>query len=268
MFLTSLSPVLQALLASTYTYAMTAAGAGFVFLSREPNRKLLDGMLGFAAGVMTAASFWSLLAPAVEMSRGKALPIWFAPAVGFLTGSLFIWLIDQILPHLHLGLPVEKAEGIRTRLKTSALLVLAVTLHNIPEGLAIGVAFGAAHVGLPGYALPGAIALAVGIGLQNLPEGIAVSMPLRCEGMSRRKSFAFGQLSGLVEPAAAVLGALAVIKVEALLPYALAFAAGAMIYVVVEEVIPESRRFGNTDLATLSTIAGFVVMMILDVAFS
>ncbi len=267
-FLTNLSPVFQALLATCYTYGMTVLGASFVFFRREPNRKVFDAMLGFAAGVMTAASFWSLLAPAVEMSRGKALPIWIPPAAGFVAGSLFIWLVDQVLPHLHLGLPVEKAEGIRTRLQTSALLVLAITLHNIPEGLAIGVAFGAASLGMPGYVFPGAVALAVGIGIQNLPEGLAVSMPLRCDGMSRRRSFWYGQISGAVEPLAAVVGVLAVTTMKALLPYALAFAAGAMIYVVVEEVIPESRRYGNTDLATLSTLGGFVVMMILDVAFS
>ena len=267
-FFTNLNPAVQALVATCYTCAMTGVGAAFVFFRREPNRKSLDGMLGFAAGVMTAASFWSLLAPAVELSRGKALPAWFPPAVGFVAGSLFIWLIDQVLPHLHLGLPVEKAEGIRTKLQTSALLVLAITLHNIPEGLSIGVAFGAAGAGLPGYAFAGAVALAVGIGIQDVPEGIAVSMPLRSMGMSRRKSFWYGQLSGVVEPFAAVLGALAVTRMQALLPYGLAFAAGAMVYVVVEEVIPESRRYGNTDLATLTTLAGFVLMMILDIAFS
>jgi zinc transporter, ZIP family len=264
----NLGPVAQALIATVYTCAMTGLGAAFVFMRREPNRKSLDGMLGFAAGVMAAASFWSLLEPAVQLSRGKALPLWVPPAVGFIAGSMFIYVLDQVLPHLHLGLPVEKAEGIRTRLKTSALLVLAITLHNIPEGLSIGVAFGAASAGLPGYVFPGALALAIGIGIQDIPEGIAVSMPLRAEGMSRRKSFWYGQISGIVEPLAAVVGALAVTRAQGLLPYALAFAAGAMVYVVVEEVIPESRRFGHTDLATLTTLGGFVVMMILDVAFS
>jgi ZIP family zinc transporter len=264
---TSLSPILQALLATLFTWFMTGVGAATVFLFRSVNRRLLDCMLGFAAGVMIAASFWSLLAPALEMAAGGLIPPWATAAVGFLIGGAFLWGVDRILPHLHLGQPVEEAEGIRTGWQRSILLVLAITLHNIPEGLAVGVAFGAIGAGLPVASLGGAVALALGIGLQNFPEGAAVSIPLRCEGFSRRRAFWFGQLSGVVEPIAAVLGAAAVILIRPLLPYALAFAAGAMIYVVVEELIPESQSGKNTDLATIGAMLGFVVMMILDVAF-
>jgi ZIP family zinc transporter len=242
--LQSLHPVLQALLATCFTWGLTALGAAAVFTARDINRKVLDGMLGFAGGVMIAASYWSLLAPAIEMSAG-----------------------DKILPHLHLHFPLEEAEGIKTSWQRSTLLVLAITLHNIPEGLAVGVAFGAVAAGFPSATLPAAIALALGIGIQNFPEGLAVSMPLRREGMSRLKSFWYGQLSGTVEPIAGVIGAAAVIVARPILPYALGFAAGAMIFVVVEEVIPESQRGGNTDLATMGAMVGFVVMMVLDVAF-
>jgi len=230
------------------------------------NRKLMDAMLGFAAGVMIAASYWSLLAPAIEMSEGKSLPSWLPPAVGFVLGGVFLRVCDRLLPHLHMYLPISQAEGIHTRWKKTVLLILAITLHNIPEGLAVGVAFGAAAAGLPGATLAAAVALALGIGLQNFPEGMAVSMPLRREGFSRTRSFLYGQLSGSVEPLAGVLGAAAVLLAQPLLPYALAFAAGAMIFVVVEEAIPESQTGGNSDLATLGTMAGFTVMMILDVA--
>jgi len=224
-------------------------------------------MLGFAAGVMIAASYWSLLAPSIEMSEVGNLPVWVPPAVGFLIGAGFLRGIDKVLPHLHLGFPDEEAEGIKTSWRRSTLLVLAITMHNIPEGLAVGVAFGAVAAGLPAATLPAAIALAIGIGIQNFPEGLAVSMPLRREGMSRRRSFWYGQLSGLVEPVAGVIGAAAVILAQPILPYALAFAAGAMIFVVVEELVPESQRGGNTDLATMGAIIGFVVMMMLDLAF-
>ena len=244
---------------------MTALGAAAVFLARDISRKVLDGMLGFAGGVMIAASYWSLLAPAIEMSEGKDIPSWFPPAAGFLAGGVFLWGIDKILPHLHIGFRTEEAEGIKTSWQRSVLLVLAITLHNIPEGLAVGVAFGAVTAGLPSADLAGAIALAIGIGIQNFPEGLAVSVPLRREGMSRLKSFWYGQLSAIVEPVAGVIGAAAVMLAQPLLPYALGFAAGAMIFVVVEEVIPESQRGGNTDLATMGAMAGFVVMMILDV---
>jgi ZIP family zinc transporter len=256
---------MQALLATCFTWMMTALGAASVFLIREMSRKVLDGMLGFAAGVMIAASYWSLLAPAIEMSEGKDLPAWFPPMVGFLAGGVFLRGVDRVLPHLHIGFPREEAEGIKTSWQRSTLLVLAITLHNIPEGLAVGVAFGSVAAGLPAASMGAAVALALGIGLQNFPEGIAVSVPLRREGMSRRKSFWYGQLSGMVEPVAGVIGAAAVLVSEPLLPYALSFAAGAMIFVVVEEVIPESQRGGNTDLATLGAMLGFAAMMVLDV---
>ncbi len=256
---------MQALLATCFTWMMTALGAASVFLIREMSRKVLDGMLGFAAGVMIAASYWSLLAPAIEMSEGKDLPAWFPPMVGFLAGGVFLRGVDRVLPHLHIGFPREEAEGIKTSWQRSTLLVLAITLHNIPEGLAVGVAFGSVAAGLPAASMGAAVALALGIGMQNFPEGIAVSVPLRREGMSRRKSFWYGQLSGMVEPIAGVIGAAAVLVSEPLLPYALSFAAGAMIFVVVEEVIPESQRGGNTDLATLGAMLGFAAMMVLDV---
>lgn len=263
---TSLSPVLQALLATLFTWFMTGVGAATVFFFRSVNRRIMGLMLGFAAGVMIAASFWSLLAPALKMAAGGLIPAWATAAIGFLIGGSFLWGVDRILPHLHIGLPIEEAEGIRTGWQRSILLVLAITLHNIPEGLAVGVAFGAVSAGMPAASLAGAAALALGIGLQNFPEGAAVSIPLRCEGFSRRRAFWYGQLSGMVEPIAAVLGAAAVILIRPLLPYALAFAAGAMIYVVVEELIPESQSGRNTDLATIGAMLGFVVMMILDVA--
>jgi len=265
-FLRDLHPVVQALLATCFTWGVTALGAAGVFFFRRLNQKVLDGMLGFAGGVMTAASYWSLLAPAIEMSEGKSIPAWFPAMVGFLTGALFLRGIDTILPHLHIGFPMEKAEGIKTSWHRSILLILAITLHNIPEGLAVGVAFGAVGAGFRGASLGAAIALAIGIGLQNFPEGIAVALPLRREGVSRLKSFWYGQLSGLVEPVAGVVGAAAVLIARPILPYALGFAAGAMIFVVVEEVVPESHYGGNAHLATFGFISGFVVMMVLDVA--
>jgi len=245
---------------------MTALGAAVVFLAKDLSRRMLDLMLGFAAGVMIAASYWSLLAPAIEMSQGKSLPAWVPAASGFLLGGIFLRLIDRVLPHLHLGLPTEEAEGIKTSWHRSILLVLAITLHNIPEGLAIGVAFGAVAAGDPSASLGAAIALALGIGIQNFPEGTAVSVPLRREGMSRTRSFMYGQLSGAVEPIAGVLGVLVLLVARPILPYALAFAAGAMIFVVVEEIVPEAQRGGNTHLATAGAMLGFVVMMVLDVA--
>lgn len=264
----SLPPVLQALLAGLFTWGMTSLGAALVFGTKNIPRKLLDAMLGFAAGVMIAASFWSLLAPAIELSAGRTLPEWVPPVLGFLLGGVFLRLLDRVLPHLHPGLPMAEAEGLETSWRRSVLLVSAITLHNIPEGLAVGVAFGAVSSGIPGgltTSLGGAVALALGIGLQNFPEGTAVSMPLRREGMSRAKSFFFGQLSGIVEPAAAVVGALAVVVAQPILPYALAFAAGAMIFVVAEELIPEAKR-GSPDIAAMSLMFGFAVMMTLDVA--
>lgn len=265
--LQGLHPVLQALLATCFTWAMTAAGAAVVFTTKDISRRVLDAMLGFAAGVMIAASYWSLLAPAIEMSEGKDIPSWVPAVSGFLIGGIFLRLVDRVLPHLHLGFLTGEAEGLKTNWRRSTLLVMAITLHNIPEGLAVGVAFGALAAGLPVATLGAAIALAIGIGIQNFPEGLAVSLPLRREGLSRRKSFWYGQLSGVVEPIAGVIGAAAVIVAQPILPYALAFAAGAMIFVVIEELVPEAQRGGNTDLATMGGMVGFAVMMLLDVAF-
>ncbi|MBE7536493.1 MAG: ZIP family metal transporter [Anaerolineales bacterium] len=263
-----LSPVWQALIATGFTWLVTALGAATVFFFKRVNRKLLDGMLGFAAGVMIAASFWSLLAPAIAMTREmNVAPVWLPAAVGFLLGGAFIRLIDLFLPHLHLGFPLSEAEGLPTEWRRSILLVLAITLHNIPEGLAIGVAFGAVAAGMSSATLAGAAALAIGIAIQNFPEGMAVSVPLRSEGMSRLKSFWFGQSSALVEPIAGALGAAAVLLIRPILPYALAFAAGAMIFVVVEELIPESQLAKNADFATSGAMLGFALMMILDVGF-
>jgi len=261
-----LSPILQALIATLFTWFVTALGAGLVFFFKTINRKVLDGMLGFAAGVMIAASYWSLLAPAIEMAEESSLPAWIPATAGFLLGGLFLYVADKIIPHLHLGFPMGEAEGPKTSWHRSILLVLAITLHNIPEGLAVGVAFGALASDLPSATLAGAVALALGIGIQNFPEGAAVSVPLRREGFSRLKSFWYGQASGIVEPIAGVLGAASVILIKPILPYALAFAAGAMIYVVVEELIPESQLEKNTDVATMGAMVGFAVMMTLDVA--
>jgi ZIP family zinc transporter len=265
-FFSGLSPIYQALVATLFTWLVTAAGAALVFFFKSINRKTLDAMLGFAAGVMIAASYWSLLAPAIEMAEESNLPAWVPATSGFLLGGAFLWLIDKLLPHLHPGFPKEEAEGISTNWQRSILLVLAITIHNIPEGLAVGVAFGALAADLPSATLGGAIALALGIGIQNFPEGTAVAVPLRREGLSRFKSFWYGQLSGVVEPIAGVLGAVAVIYMRPILPYALAFAAGAMIYVVVEELIPESQLQKHTDVATIGAMLGFAVMMTLDVA--
>lgn len=262
-----LNPVWQAVIATTFTWLVTALGAATVFLFKQVNRKLLDGMLGFAAGVMIAASYWSLLAPSIEMAELVGnLPIWLPAAVGFLLGGAFIRMIDIFLPHLHLGFPVTEAEGVPTKWRRSILLVLAITLHNIPEGLAVGVAFGAVAADISSATLAGAVALAIGIGIQNFPEGVAVSVPLRSEGMSRFRSFWFGQSSALIEPIAGAVGAGAVLLMRPILPYALAFAAGAMIFVVIEELIPESQLAKNTDFATSGAMLGFVIMMILDVA--
>ena len=261
------TPIIQALLGTIFTWLMTAAGAAVVFFFKTIDRKVLDGMLGFAAGVMIAASFWSLLAPAIEMAEEtSSFPAFIPAAIGFLLGGIFLKGIDWILPHLHMGFPTEEAEGIHTSWRRSILLVLAITLHNFPEGLAVGVAFGAVASGLPSASLAGAIALAIGIGIQNFPEGAAVSIPLRREGISRLKSFWYGQLSGVVEPIAGVLGAAAVIFMRPILPYALAFAAGAMIYVVVEELVPESQIEKHSHVATMGAMLGFTVMMSLDVA--
>jgi len=258
--------VLQALLAGLFTWGVTALGAALVLLTNRVNRRMLDGMLGFAGGVMVAASFWSLLAPAIEIAHSRPEPAWLPALVGFLLGGACIWGIDKVLPHLHPGLNIEQAEGVHTHWRRSVLLVTAITLHNIPEGLAVGVAFGGAALGVPEATVGGAAALAFGIGLQNFPEGVAVAMPLRGVGLPRGRCLWWGQLSAIVEPVAAVIGAAATLYAEPILPYALAFAAGAMIFVVVEEVNPESQQAGNVDWATLWFMLGFSVMMTLDVA--
>ena len=261
------NPILQALLATIFTWLVTAAGSAIVFVFKSINRRILDGMLGFAAGVMIAASFWSLLAPAIEMAEEtSSLPAFIPVVVGFLAGGFFLKLIDRVLPHLHMGFPTEEAEGVHTAWRRSILLILAITLHNFPEGLAVGVAFGAIAFDLPSASLAGAMALALGIGIQNFPEGAAVSVPLRREGLSRFRCFWYGQLSGVVEPIAGVLGATLVVYMRPILPYALAFAAGAMIYVVVEELVPESQLEKHSDVATIGAMLGFAVMMTLDVA--
>ena len=265
-YLNQFNPVIQALFGTFFTWGVTALGAAGIFLSKEISRKLLDGMLGFAAGVMIAASYWSLLAPSIEISETLGVPPYIPPAVGFLLGGIVIFAIDQLLPHLHLGMPITSAEGIKTSLERSILLILAITIHNIPEGMAIGVAFGAVGAEIPGAGMAGAIALALGIGIQNFPEGLAISAPLRREGYSNLKSWFFGMMSAIVEPMGAVIGAAAVITMRQILPYALAFAAGAMIYVVVEELIPEAQQGKNTDIATAGAMLGFTVMMVLDVA--
>ena len=266
-FFQGIGPVKSALIATTFTWLVTAAGASLVFFFKTMKRSLLDGMLGFTGGVMVAASFWSLLNPSIEMSE-KMYPSmpWMPAAVGFLMGALFLYFLDKLLPHLHINFRIEETEGVKTKFHKSTLLILAITLHNIPEGLAVGVLFGAAAHGMDGATTASAIALAIGIGIQNFPEGIAVSMPLRRQGVKRFRSFWYGQLSAIVEPVAGVVGALAVIYMQPILPFALAFAAGAMIYVVVEEVIPETQRDKFTDVAVLGFIGGFLVMMILDVA--
>ncbi len=263
----NLSPIIQTFLATLFTWGMTALGASLVLMINGIDKRMLDGALGFAGGVMIAASFWSLLSPAIDMASGMNIPSWIPAAIGFLLGGFAISLVDKILPHLHLGLPMEESEGIKTSWRRSTLLILAITLHNIPEGLAIGVAFGAVAAGINSATLPIAIALAIGIGIQNFPEGMAVSMPLKREGMTSFKSFWYGQLSAVVEPIAGVIGAALVIFSTPILPYALGFAAGAMIFVGVEEVVPESQRNGNEDLATMGAMIGFALMMILDVAF-
>ncbi len=260
------SPVLLALLATMFTWGVTALGAAMVFFFKSIKKRILNTMLGFAAGVMIAASYWSLLKPAIEMSAAGGGPAWLPAVVGFLSGGAFLLAIDKILPHLHMGLDSRKVEGIKTSWQRSTLLILAITLHNIPEGLAVGVAFGQLAGGWTPAALGSALALAFGIGLQNFPEGAAVAIPLRREGFSRFKAFWYGQLSGLVEPVAGVVGAFLVLLVKPLLPYALAFAAGAMIFVVVEELIPEAQRGDETDLSTIGAMLGFAAMMFLDVA--
>ncbi len=264
-YFSRIDPVLAAFLATLFTWGLTALGASLVFLFKNMSRPFFDGMLGFTGGVMVAASFWSLLAPGIEMSPGEGFEKTVPPLIGFGLGALFLFGLDKILPHLHVNFKMSETEGIKTPWHKSTLLTLAITLHNIPEGLAVGVLFGGVANGFEGASIGGAVALALGIGLQNFPEGFAVAMPLRRQGMSRLRSFNFGQLSAIVEPVAAVLGAWAVMTFEPILPYALSFAAGAMIFVVVEEVIPEAQQEGFADIATMGFIIGFMVMMTLDV---
>lgn len=264
-WLESIGPVHAALCATIFTWLMTTAGASLVIFFKYMHRRWFDGMLGFTGGVMVAASFWSLLLPSIDMSEGDGFIKVIPAATGFLLGALFIFALDRLTPHLHINFKADEAEGPKTDWHSTTLLVLAITLHNIPEGLAVGVLFGGAALGIDGATTAGALALAIGIGIQNFPEGLAVSMPLRRQGVSTGKSVWYGQLSAIVEPVAGVLGALLVLQMKPLLPYALAFAAGAMIYVVVEEVIPETQRDKYTDFATLGFIGGFIVMMTLDV---
>jgi len=262
------NPILASFYASLFTWGMTALGAALVFFFRKANRAVLDAMLGFTGGVMVAASFWSLLSPAIDNSEGEGFVKVIPAATGFALGAITLFGLDKLLPHLHINFKKSEAEGIKTSWHRTTLLVLAITLHNIPEGLAVGVLFGAAAT-LGGVEqaemIVAAVSLAIGIGIQNFPEGFAVSMPLKREGASTIKSFWYGQLSAVVEPIAAVGGAIAVSVFTPILPYALAFAAGAMIFVVVEEVIPETQRDKYTDLATMGFIGGFIVMMSLDV---
>jgi len=263
-FFSGIDPITGAFYATLFTWGVTALGASFVFIFRSMNRAFLDGMLGFTGGVMVAASFWSLLSPAIEMSEGEGFVKVFPAAIGFSLGALFIFGLDKVLPHLHINF--KESEGIKTPWHRTTLLALAITLHNIPEGLAVGVLFGGVAAGIPEASISGAVILAIGIGIQNFPEGIAISVPLRRQGASRFKAFWYGQMSAIVEPIFAVLGALAVTFFTPILPYALAFAAGAMIFVVVEEVIPETQLDKYTDIAALGFVGGFVIMMTLDVA--
>ncbi len=264
----TINPILAAFYATLFTWGMTALGAGLVFFFKSMNRAVLDGMLGFTGGVMVAASFWSLLAPGIEMSPGTGFQKVVPAAVGFLLGAVFLYGLDKVLPHLHINFKESQKEGIKTPWHKTTLLTLAITLHNIPEGLAVGVLFGGVAAGFEGASIGGAVALALGIGLQNYPEGLAVAMPLRRLGLSRMRSFSYGQASALVEPIAAVLGAWAVLTFQPILPYALSFAAGAMIFVVIEEVIPEAQQDRYTDIATMGFIGGFIIMMALDVGLS
>lgn len=264
-FFSKFTPPVQALMGTLFTWFVTALGAAMVFMFRKINKKVFDGMLGFAAGVMIAASFWSLLSPSIELATTMGLVPYIPAVVGFLLGGAFLWITDITIPHIHPGTPNE-SEGPKSKIKRSLLLVLAITLHNIPEGLAVGVAFGAVGAGIESATLAGAITLAIGIGLQNFPEGAAVSIPLRGEGLSRTKAFFYGQASGIVEPISAVIGAILVTSIRPMLPYALSFAAGAMIYVVVEELIPEAQTNHNSNIATIGCMLGFALMMLLDVA--
>ena len=261
-YLMKLNPVILALIACSFTYLFTLLGASIVLFFKRVNKNIMDAMLGFAAGVMISASFWSLLAPGIEMANELNQIGWIIAALGFLTGGIILFIGDKVCSKV-----MEKSEReAGNKFKRVLLLIISITLHNIPEGLAVGIAFGALSSTMSEAALMSAIVLAIGIALQNFPEGSAVSLPLRREGYSRGKSFFYGQLSGVVEPIAGVIGALMVQKVQTILPFFLCFAAGAMIYVVVEELIPESQTNEKKDLMALFTLIGFSTMMILDVA--
>lgn len=265
----SLSPILQGLIATIFTWAVTALGSGLVFFFRSVDRRILNAMLGFGAGVMVAASFWSLLNPAIELCSELGYSEFALPAIGFFTGGIFIILADKMMDKYSYGVITKRDEtsvdSIAKRYKKSILLVTAVTLHNIPEGLAVGVAFGGVAAGIPSASMGAAITLALGIGLQNFPEGAAVSLPLRRDGLTVGKSFFYGQLSGIVEPIAGVLGVIAAITVRSMLPFFLAFSAGAMVAVVGSELLPEAS-IENKSLTTIGLILGFITMMVLDVA--
>lgn len=253
---------IAALIATIFTWSITALGSSLVFFFKKINKNFMDAMLGFAAGVMIAASYWSLLSPAIEMANNLKLNAWLITFIGFFSGGLLLFIGDKICDKILKKLRNNNSSSY----KRMIMLVTSITLHNIPEGLAVGVAFGSVAYGLTGATIIAALTLAIGIGLQNFPEGTAVSLPLRREGLSRNKAFFIGQLSGIVEPISGLLGAILVMKMRILLPFFLAFAAGAMIYVVVEELIPESQSNKKKDLMALFTLIGFSVMMILDVA--
>ncbi|MBQ8892492.1 MAG: ZIP family metal transporter [Bacilli bacterium] len=257
-FILQVHPIIQALIATIFTWSITALGAALVFMFKKINKNVLDSMLGISAGVMIAASFWSLLSPSIAMAENLQMNVMLVVSLGFLSGGLLLFIGDKVMNKL------QSKKGLSTN-KRVLMLISSITLHNIPEGLAVGVAFGSTLYGLDGATILSAWTLALGIGIQNFPEGTAVSVPLRREGMSRRKAFFYGQLSGIVEPISGIIGAILVLKVRLILPFLLAFAAGAMIYVVVEELIPESQTNESKDLMSMFTLVGFVIMMLLDV---
>ena len=261
-FFINLNPVIQALLATLFTWLITLLGASLVYFFKNVNKNLMDGMLGFSAGIMIAASFFSLLKPASEMATSLNMTVWFILVLGFMSGGILLFAGDKVFEHFY-----DKKKN-NSSMKRILMLIFSITLHNIPEGLAVGVAFGSIAYSLDGATLGSALVLALGIGLQNFPEGTAVSVPLRREGLSRKKSFFYGQLSGIVEPISGVLGALLVLKVRLILPFLLSFAAGAMIYVVIQELIPASQSNEKKDLMALFSLLGFALMMILDIALS
>ena len=256
---------MQAVYGLLIPFLGTTLGAGMVFFLKNNIKQSVEKLLlGFASGVMIAASIWSLLMPAIEMSEEQGKIGWLAPAVGFLLGMLFLLVLDSVIPHMHLD--KEKPEGVKSKLKKTTMLVLAVTLHNIPEGMAVGVTFAGALLGNSGITMTGAMSLAIGIAIQNFPEGAIISMPLKSEGVSKGKAFLYGAISGIVEPISAIITILLIELVVPILPYLLSFAAGAMIYVVVEELIPESQMGEHSNIGTVGVALGFVIMMILDVA--